>query len=114
MGNVPVYLFILMGIIDFILLYLTLHINYPGNVITGILSIMSSYFLSKVSVNGHLVQTFGGVTSGDTIITGTYVIQNAAMGWIFMFLALISVILVIKIIFNEINYQLTPELEAEL
>lgn len=113
-GEVPTYLFILMGLIDFILLFLTLKIKYPGNAITGILSVMLAYFLSKVAINGKLVDTFAGVSAVDEIITGNYVIQNAAMGYIFMFLALISAILVIKIVFNEINYQLKPELEAVL
>ena len=113
-GEVPMYLFILMGIIDFILLFLTLNIKYPANAITGILAIMLSYFLSKVAINGNLVNTFAGVTTGDAITTGNYIIQNASMGWIFMFLALISAILVIKIVFNEINYQLVSELEAEV
>ena len=87
--------------------------NSIVGMICGILSVMISYFLSKVSLNGQLVESYGGLTSTDSLVTGNYIIQNAAMGWIFMFLALISAILVIKIVFNEINYQLVSELEAE-
>ena len=113
-NEVPMYLFIILSFMAFITMFLSLYIKYPANLISGIIAVMLGYFISKVSVNGQLVHTYGGVTTGDTITTGNYIIQNAAMGYIFMFLALISAILVIKIVFNEINYQLMPELEAEI
>ena len=82
--------------------------------ILGILSVMIAYFLAKVSINGQLVETYGMIGSGDTIITGTNVIYIGVMFYIFMFVAVISAILLIYHVFNEINYHLKPELEAEI
>lgn len=87
--------------------------NSIVGMISGVLSVMISYFLAKVSINDQLIETYGMVGSTDTIVTGTNTIHISAMFYILMFIALISAILLIYHIFNEINNQLTPELEDE-
>ena len=56
------------------------------NIISGILSIVLTYILSKISINGMLVKQFGGISSTDTIITDTISITNLPMSYVFLFL----------------------------
>ena len=113
MNEVPLSIFLALGIILFIMLYLVFRLDHPINLICGILCAMISFFLSKTSINGTLIKTFGGITADDAIVTGNAIIQNSAMSWIFMFVSLISVGLVIVMIYNEMNYQMKPVLEEE-
>jgi len=114
MNEIPLSIFIALGLILFALLFLIFRTEHPINLICGILSIMIGFFLSKTSINETLVMTFGGITSGDAIVTGNTVIQNSAMYWIFLFITIIAVGLTIKMIINELEYQLKPVMEEVL
>ena len=114
MNEIPLSIFITLGLILFALLYLMFRTEHPINLISGILNIMLGFFLAKTSINETLVMTFGGITSGDAVVTGNTIIQNSAMYWIFMFITVIAVGLTIKMIINEVEYQLKPVMEEKL
>lgn len=112
MNEVPMYLFIILTLLAFVAMLISLKIRYPINIVTGIIAIMLSYFLSRTSINGKLVQSYGGMTSTDTVTTGTLIIQNSAMGWIFLFMAIVCLGILIKMAMDELTYQMKPILEA--
>lgn len=114
MNVVPLDVFIALTIVLFVLLFLVFRVDHPINLGCGLLSVLISFFLAKTSINGSLVMTFGGITSSDTIVSGSTAIQNSGMYYIYMFISLISVGLVIKMIANEIIYQTEPILEDEI
>lgn len=113
MNEVPMFLFIILTLLAFAGLFVSIKVQYPINLVSGIITIMLGFFLSKTSINGTLVQNFGDVTSFNSVATGNYVIEIPALGWLFLFVAIISVGIVIKIIIDEINYQIEPILEEE-
>jgi hypothetical protein len=83
------------------------------NIISGILSIILAYILSKISINGMLVQQFGGISSTDTIITDTVSITNLPMSYVFLFIAVVAVLITISNILVEVKYNLEPDLEGD-
>ena len=113
MNEIPISLFILIVVLMFVFLIFSIYSSSFINIICGILSIILSYMLSKISMNGMLVQQFGGISSTDTIITNTVSITNLPMSYIFLFIALISTIITIKNILIEVKYNLEPDLEGD-
>jgi hypothetical protein len=84
------------------------------NIVSGIICLTLSYVLSKISINGLLVKQFGDITSSDTITTNTVSITNLPMSYIFLFIAIIALIITINNILVEVKYNLEPDLEGDL
>jgi len=80
------------------------------NTACGIIATTLSYFMSKICINGTLVQQFGGITPTDNIITDAVVITNLPMSYIFLFIALVSLLITIINILSEIKYNLEPDI----
>ena len=114
MNEIPISLFIF--IVLFSLLCLAMSTSHARviNVISGIFCLILSYILSKISINGLLVQQFGDITSSDTIITSSVSITNLSMSYIFLFIGLIALIITINNILVEIKYNIEPDLEGDL
>lgn len=114
MIEVPTSLFIFLTIIMFLCIAFALtHLKYI-NIICALVGGMLAFMLSRISVNGLLVQQFGGVASNDTIITDTVAFTSQPMSYLFLFFFIISVILIVKNILQEIHYNLSPDLDIEL
>ena len=111
--TVPLSIYLILIVVLCGTLVVTVKSTAPIGIVFGIISLMLSFFLSKVSINGQLVETYGYVGSGDTIITGVNVIQVSALAWLFAFVAIISLALIVYHIINEIRYQTEPILEEE-
>jgi len=68
------------------------------NVTPAFLAVILAFILAKISINGQLVQTFAGVSSGDVIVTGTQAIQISWIGWLFSFIGIAMVILTVMLL----------------
>jgi len=114
MNEIPISLFIFMVflIIAFMIIS-TLQLKII-NIISGMFCLMLSYILSKISINGMLVERFGGISSNNTIITDTVQITSLPMSYIFLFIALTALIITINNILVEVKYNLEPDLEGDL
>lgn len=114
MNEIPTVLFIFITVIAWMCLIISYcNLKYI-NVITGIVCTILFYFLSKISINGQLVEQFGDIDSSNTIITSTATVQNEPMSIIFLFLAILSALITIINIFKEVQYNVSPDLEGEL
>lgn len=80
----------------------------------SVFSLMISGFLTMVTMNGQLIEVFGYVSSTDAIVTGHKVIQVGALSWILLFITIVSFGLVLYHAKNVIEYQMKPELEANV
>jgi hypothetical protein len=78
---------------------------------SSLLTITIAYINSKNIINGNVVQYFGGVSSTDTIVTGTRSIESLPLSYIYLFIALIMLIVFLVHTVNEIKYQLEPDME---
>jgi hypothetical protein len=102
-NTMPLPLFITWMLILFVLMFTA----YPKrdeyedfdigvkNVTASFISIILSFTLSKVVINGQLVQVFSGISSTDVVITGTTVIQISWLGWLFSFIGISMVLLLV-------------------
>lgn len=113
MNEIPTTLFIFMVFLMLVFIIISMSNLKIMNIISGILSIVLTYILSKISINGMLVIQFGGISSADTIITDTISITNLPMSYVFLFLAVVSVIITVINILNEIKYNIEPDLEGD-
>lgn len=111
--EVPITLFILMSILTFIFLIVSVHNSQTINIVCGILTIMLSYILSKISINGMLVYQSGGISSADAIITDAVSIVYMPMSYIFLFVAIIATLITISNIFIEVKYNIEPDLDGD-
>jgi hypothetical protein len=80
------------------------------NIAAGVMGIILSYTLSKISINGFLVQPFGDITSADTIITDSVVIYNLPQSYIFVFIGTVTLLITIVNIVSEIKYNIEPDI----
>ena len=113
MNEVPVPLFILMSFLTFIFLIISVYNSKIINIFAGIVATMLAYTLSKISINGMLCQVFGGVSSTDTVITNTTTIIYMPMSYIFLFISLISTLILIANVLTEVQFNLQPDLNLE-
>jgi len=113
MNEIPISLFIFMVFLTMVFMIISTSQLKIINIISGILFLILSYILSKISINGMLVQRFGGISSTDTIITGTVEIINLPMSYIFLFMGLMAVLITINNILVEVKYNLEPDLEGD-
>ena len=110
MNEIPVVLFIFLVI--FLLACLAISIsNVSGlNVVTGIIVVTLSYMLSKVCINGQLVNSFGGLSTTDVIVSGPRSITSLPLSYIFLFIAVMAVLITVVNIVSEIKYNLEPDI----
>lgn len=114
MNEIPVSFFIFMVIFSLSCLVISTTQLKVINIVSGMLCLILSYVLSKISMNGLLVKQFGDITSSDAIITSSVSITNLSMSYIFLFIGLIALIITINNILVEVKYNLEPDLEGDL
>lgn len=112
MNEIPIALFIGMVFALFVCMVVSVLKIPQLNIITGIIAVILSYTLSKISINGVLVERFGDVTSSDIVITDTVVITNLPMSYLFLFIGILTFIITTMNILNEIRSNLEPDIEA--
>lgn len=113
MNEIPLSYFIFMVIFSLLCLVVSISQLKIINIVSGIICLTLSYVLSKISINGLLVQQFGDITSSDTITTNTVSITNLPMSYIFLFIALLALIITINNILVEVKYNLESDLEGD-
>lgn len=62
------------------------------NITASFISVILSFVLAKVSINGQLVQTFSGISEINTVVVDTAIIQ---IGWLGSLLTLIGIVMVV-------------------
>lgn len=113
MNEIPISFFVFMVILTLLCLVISISQLKFINIVSGIICLILSYTLSKISINGLLVKQFGDITSIDTITTTTVSITNLPMSYIFLLMALLALIITINNILVEVKYNLEPDLEGE-
>ena len=78
---------------------------------SSLLTITIAYMNSKAIINGNVVQYFGGISSTDTIVTGSRTIESLPLSYIYLFIAIVMFIVFILHAKNEIIYQIQPDIE---
>ncbi|NOR84557.1 DUF2341 domain-containing protein [archaeon] len=102
---VPVSLYIFMGVLLFVFCGASFILAGIPSIFTSILSIMFSFIMSKIAVNGSLVQNIGGISSTGTVIQGVTRIEIPALSYILIFVGIfMTVILVIQVL-REIKFR---------
>lgn len=114
MNEIPLSLFIVMAIISFLSMIVATTKLKNINIACGFISSTFFYLLSKISINGLLVVQFGEISSVDAVVTTSQPIVNLPMSYLFLLMAIISIIVTITNILYEIKYKLEPDLEGEL
>ena len=112
MNEIPIALFIGMVFALFICMVISVWEIPRLSIITGVIAVILSYTLSKISINGVLVKQFGDVTTADTVITDTVSITNLPMSYLFLFIGILTFIITVMNILNEVRYNLEPDIEA--
>ena len=113
MNEVPTMLFICMVVVLFLCMVISVLKFSLFSIIAGVIAVILSYTLSKISINGVLVQQFGDVTTSDTVITDTVSITNLPMSYLFLFIGVITLLITINNILVEVKYNLEPNLEGD-
>jgi len=110
MNEIPISLFIFMVLFLLACIAISISKLQLFNIVAGVAGIILSYTLSKISINGFLVQQFGGITSADTIITDSVSIYYSPQSYIFLLLVILTLIITIFNILSEIKYNLEPDI----
>jgi len=107
--NTPLSIFIMWSIIALAAAFIGITQTGLLGTTSSLLSVVVFYMNSKQIISGNVVEYFSGVSSTDTIIIGTRSIESLPLSYIYLFMALIMLIVFILQVKNEILYQLEPD-----
>ncbi|MCK5138277.1 MAG: right-handed parallel beta-helix repeat-containing protein [Thermodesulfovibrionia bacterium] len=102
---VPVSLYIFMGVLLFVFCGASFILTGIPSIFTSILSIMFSFIMSKIAVNGSLVQNIGGISSTGTVVQGVTIIEIPALSYILIFVGLFMVVILAIQVLREIKFR---------
>lgn len=102
---VPVDIFIGMGVFLFVLAGASFYFTGIFAIFTSMLSVMVAFIMSKVAVNGTLIENIGGIDSSGNIIQGFTIIEMPALSYILCFVGLFMVVILAAQVFREIKFR---------
>ena len=91
-NEIPLFLFIFLIIVMFYFILQALNDTRIWSIFSALIATVLAFVLSKISINSQLVQNFGDISSTDTIIFGTYTVQNSAQSWLLLMVAIFMTI----------------------
>lgn len=112
MNEISIGLFIFLSVVMIILFIISLTRHSKITIITSMITILLSYSLSKICINEKLVQTFSGISSTNTIVVSPQIYTLSEVSYIYLFIALISTLILILYIVQELQYNMKDELEG--
>lgn len=112
MNEISLDIFIFLSIITGLLFLISLTGHSKLTIITTMLTTVLSYSLSKLCINSKIVQYFSDISSTDTIVIETQTIVLFEFHYIYLFMAIISVFVLIIYIIQEIQYNMKNEIEG--
>lgn len=110
MDNMPLYLFIFVLIVMFAFVVVSFREGGLSALYGGIASLLA-FILSKVSINGSLIKTFGWVSSENIMVFGTQSYYNSAQSYILQFIAIVMAIVMLINIIEYIKLNILKDLE---
>ena len=102
---VPVSVYIFMGVLLFVFCGASFILTGIPSIFTSILSIMFSFIMSKIAVNGSLVQNIGGISSTGAVVQGVTRIEIPALSYILIFVGLFMVVILAVQVLREIKFR---------
>lgn len=102
---VPVSLYIFMGVLLFVFCGASFILTGIPSIFTSILSIMFSFIMSKIAVNGSLVQNIGGISSTGTVVQGVTRIEIPALSYILIFVGIFMTVILAVQVLREIKFR---------
>lgn len=110
MDNTPLYLFIFVLIVMFMFMFVSFRDGGLSSIYAGIASLFA-FLLSKVSINGSLVSTFGWVSSENVMVFGTQSYYNSAQSYVLQFIAIVMAIVMLINIIEYIKLNILKDLD---
>lgn len=112
---VPINIFIVMGILLFVLVGTSFYFTGISAIFTSILSMMFAFIMSKIAVNGTLIENIGGIDSAGNVIQGFTTIEYPALSYILIFIGLFMVVILAIQVLREIKFRESQnKIELEL
>ena len=65
------------------------------------ISVILSFTLSKISINGQLVSNFGHISTNNVMIVESFTIQNGSQSFLFTMIAILMTIRVVMILVEQ-------------
>jgi hypothetical protein len=112
-SRMPLSIFIMWSVIMFVGAIIGFMTNGLYGITSSLLTATIAYMNSKNIINGNVVQYFSGVSTSDTIVVGYRTIESLPMSYIYLFIAIVMVIVFILQVKNEIQYNLEPDMDGE-
>ena len=102
---VPVSVYSFMGVLLFVFCGASFMLTGISSIFTSVISIMFSFIMSKIAVNGSLVQNIGGVSSTGTVVQGVTRIEFPALSYILIFVGLFMIVILAVQVMREIKFR---------
>ena len=102
---VPISIFIFMGVILLISIFVAFKSTGIPSIFSSLIGIMLSYIMSKIVINGTLVQNIGGVDGSGNIVQGTTIIQIESLSYILLFVGVFMVVILAIQVLREIKFR---------
>jgi hypothetical protein len=112
-SRMPLSIFIMWSVIMFAGAIIGFMTNGLYGITSSLITATIAYMNSKNIINGNVVQYFSGVSTSDTIVVGYRTIESLPMSYIYLFIAIVMVIVFILQVKNEIQYNLEPDMDGE-
>ena len=94
-----------MGVILLISIFMAVKGTGIPSIFSSLISIMLAYIMSKIVINGTLIQNIGGVDGSGNIVQGTTVIQIESLSYILLFVGLFMVVILAVQVLREIKFR---------
>ena len=102
---VPLSIFMFMGILLFVFAGASFYFTGVFSIFTSLLSVMFAFIMSKITVNGTLIQNIGGFDSTGTVVQAVTIIEMPALSYILLFIGLFMVVILIIQVMREIKFR---------
>lgn len=103
MNEIPIYLFIFIMLITFFFIINALNGTGLFSLVASFISVILSFVLAKVSINGQLVSNHGHISTDNAIVFDTFVVQSSAQSMLFTLIGILMTIRVIMILIEQYN-----------
>ena len=101
MNEIPLYLFIFMMLLAVIMAYKAVCGTDTLSLTSAFVSVILSFTLAKISINGQLVSNFGHISTNNAMVVESFTIQNASQSLLFTMIAILMTIRVVMILIEQ-------------